>query len=572
MTTILLLIITLGVLVMGYRFYAKFLALGVFRTNVDAKTPALRRGGSHDFVASDRFALFADNTAAMGALALLGVTVAALWGWIPAFLWVVAGTLAIGGAYAFGSLRASLRRSGDSLAGITFDLVGIWGALPLYALGVFLLCFLCALMSVLLGQLLHAHPESAWSLLFLLLIPLLLRRAPAALTTAATWVWVSVGVALFLIGVTLGQWSPLSVSGNLRVSAGSAELFSFPQGLFWTAIILMFSYSSVKAPVTRFFQPKSSVVGILILLLAALVALGLILSAAPLVAPDFQLDGELPSLFPLLFLVISGGAVCGIHAMMITGPTVRRIRHQRDAPGIAYGSMVVVAGLAVLLLLALCAGFGTEEEWRSVYGFWPDQAALYIWLDLAVVKMARFVASCGMPLSWAVGMTAAVVASMILILLEYALRTLAYAMEEGVEDFELGFLKGPHYRERLAVGITAATALWMLQVEPSLKHWLLFGLTNQLFAGVFLMVLTVLMTKLSRNTTFLLIPALFMLTVALWGLVWLLLDWWQKQEWFLFVTSLILGGLALLSLIVCLNVLMKSRQQHDDAVSMRPSL
>ena len=314
MATTFLLIVTLIVLFMGYRFYAKFLALSVFRTNVDAKTPALRRGGSHDFVSASRWVLFADNTAAMGALALLGVTIAVAWGWIPAFLWVVVGTLAAGGTYALAVLRASLRRSGDSMAGIVFDLIGVWGALPMYGLGLFLLVFLCALTSVLLGQLLQAHPESTWSVLILLIMPQLLRWGAAARSPVAAWVGVNVGAALFLLGITLGQWFPLSVSGNLHVSVGNTQLFYLPQGLIWLVLVLLYGYRSVKAPVTQSSQPKSSVVGVLLMVMTALVMVGLILSAPPLAAPDFQLQGELPSLFPLLFLVVSGGAVCGVGA------------------------------------------------------------------------------------------------------------------------------------------------------------------------------------------------------------------------------------------------------------------
>ena len=572
MTTILVLVIAVCVFAMGYRFYAKFLALSVLRTNVDAKTPALRRGGGHDFVPSSTWALFADNMAAMGILAVLGVAIAVVWGWIPAFLWIVVGTLVAGGAYAFAGLRASLRRSGDSLAGIVFDLIGVWGALPMYLLGVLLLIFLCGLMSVLLGQMLQAHPESAWSFLGFLFVPLLLRRGLAAKSKATVWVWVNAGVALFLIGTMLGQWLPVNVFGTLRIHTGSIELLSFPHSLVWTSIALIFSYRSIKAPVTHQFQPRSTIVGVLVVMMMLLVAFGLVLSSAPLVAPNFQLETDLPSLFPLLFLVVSGGAICGIHALLITGPTVRRISHQRDAPVIGYGSMVITGVLAVLILLVLCAGFSSEEDWATVYGVWPEHAALYVWLDLAVIKMARFMAAGGIPLAWSVGAVAAVVAGMVLVTLEYALRTLAYAMEECVEDFELGFLRGPNYRERIAVGITAVAALWLFQVGPNLQHWLLFGLANQLFAGVFLLVLTLLMNRLSRNTTFLLVPALFMLLISLWSLIWLSIDWWQKQQWLMLFSTFVVGGLAVVSLFICVNAFMKTRQQHGDTVSIPPSL
>lgn len=566
MNTLLLLVTVLCVFVMGYRYYTKFLALGVLRVNKDASTPAIRRGDGHDLVATDRWVLITNIIAALAIVSILGVAVGVVWGWIPAFLWIVVGTLVAGATFALASLWASLRRSGDSLAGVVYDVTGIWGALPMYFLGVIVLVFVCALTSVLLGQLLQAHPEATWSFLSLLIIPVLLRRALVAQSPLALLIWLNAGIVLFTFGIFLGQWLPLSATGIWRFHIGSFEILHLSNELIWGTMALILGYKSIKAPVARVAQPRGAIMGVLLIMVLLLVVAGLVLSPAPLVAPDFQLGSDLPDMFPLLFLVITGGAISGVCALIMTGPMVRQIKHQQDVPMLGYGSMLGVGILAVISLLALCAGFTTQNDWLSIYGTWPDQAALYVWLDLAIIKMARFVAAVGIPLPWAVAAVAAVFAGLALTMLEYALRTLAYAVEEFVEDFELKPLFSPHFRERLAVGIAAIAALWLFQADLGLKHWLMFGLANQLFAGIFLMVLTLILLRMSRSTMFLFLPATFTLVCAVWGLIWVMIDWWQKQEWPLLLTGCVIGLLALLSLVACASAFARVRHQHESTI------
>ena len=332
MNTLLLLAIVLCVFVMGYRYYAKFLALAVFRINKDAPTPAKRRSDQHDLVATERWVLFSNIIAGFGILSVLGVAVGVIWGWIPAFLWVVAGSLVAGGTLALASLWSSLRRSGDTLAGVVYDQIGIWGALPMFLLGALVLLCLCALMSVLLGQLLQAHPEASWSFLCLAIAPILLRRGTGIQTNPTLLIWLNLGMLLFMAGILLGQWFPLSATGIWRFHIGSFEILNLSNELIWATVALILAYKSTRAPVSRLAQPRGALVGVLLILLVLLVAVGLILNPSPLVAPDFQFDSELPGVFPLLFLVITGGAISGVYALIMTGPIVRQIKRQKDVP------------------------------------------------------------------------------------------------------------------------------------------------------------------------------------------------------------------------------------------------
>ncbi len=559
-----LIVIVLLVFIMGYRFYAKFLLLGVFRTEKDEPTPARQHGDTLDFSPCNRWLLLGHNAAAnVGILSITGVGIAVVWGWIPAFLWVVVGTLVAGGTYALAALWASLRQGGNSVAGIVFDVAGAWAALPLFFLGAFLLVFLASLMCVLLGQLLQAHPEAVWVFFSMVLTPWLIRRSLSSRSVVGKITWAFATIGLLAAGIILGQEYPLRFSGTSTLDINGLGVFRITQETPWVAIALALSYHSIRAPVSAIAHPRGLIVSVLLVILMLLTGAGLLLAAPPLVAPEFNIDAGLPKVFPLLFLVVSGGAISGVYALIVTATTVRQIEQSRHVPVISYGSVMLDGLLAVLVLVVLCAGFSTTAEWSSMYGQWPDNVEIFVWVDLAITKLGRFVAATGIPMPVAIGVVASIIAGLALTMLENSLRALSFGVEEFVEDFDLSYLKGNRFRERIAVGIVIFATICLLQVDLGLDHWLFFGLANQLFAGCFMLVLSLILLRSSSGTLFALLPALFVLSCALWGLVWLLLDWWQKEEWILFVMTCVVGVSTMVSVFACASAFMKVRQQNS---------
>ena len=563
MNALILMGIVLLVFIMGYRFYAKFLVLGIFRTENDMPTPARQRGDTLDFSPCNRWLLLGHNAAAnVGILSITGIGIAVVWGWIPAFLWVVVGTLIAGGTYALAALWASLRQGGNSLAGIVFDIVGAWAALPLFFLGAFILVFLTALTCVLLGQLLQAHPEAAWVFLSMIFLPLLISRSLSSQPVVGKLVWVFAAVGLLAVGIILGQQYPLRFSGTSILNINGIDVFRISQETPWVAIALAMAYHSIRVPVSAIARPRGVLVAVLLVTLLLLTGAGLLLSAPSIIAPDFNNDAGLPNVFPLLFLVVSGGAISGVYALIVTGTTVRQVEQSQHAPAISYGSVMLDGVLAALLLVALSAGFSTTGEWSAMYGQWPVTAEIYAWLDLAVTKLGRFVAATGIPMPIAIGIVASIIAAMALTMLENSLRALSFGVEEFIEDFDLKSLKGNRVRHRITVGIVIFATICLLQVDLRVDHWLFFGLANQLFAGCFMLVLSLIVLRYSSGTLFVLLPALFVLGCALWGLVWLVIDWWQKEAWILFIMTCIVGAAAVTSIFACTGALLKARQNN----------
>lgn len=568
MNAVILMAIVLCVFVMGYRFYGKFLVLAVFPPLDDAAVPARRHEDGHDYLPVGRWRLAGYHVAAgTGLLSITGAGIGAAWGWVPAFLWIVVGTLVAGGVYALAGLWASLREDGNSLAGVVFGAAGAWAGLPVFLLGTGLLVLVCTLTLVLLGQLLQTHPEAAWPFLALLLATGTARRAFSSDTVQRKLLWGAATGAILTAGIYLGQVLPLQVVGQLTLVTNDAVAVRLPGEAVWVAIALAAAFHSANAPAPAVATPRGTLVGMLIVLLMLLVACGLAFSSPVLVAPDFNNAEGLPSLFPLLFLVITAGSVSGVCALVATGPTMRQIERHADASTVAFSGVLLNGGLAVLILITLCAGFTEAAEWTSIYSALPATADVFTWIDLAITKAGRFVAALGIPMPTAVAIVAAVVASMALSMLEATLRTLSFGVEEFAEDFAVTRIRGRKQRARVATVGIAATAFLLLQFDLGLNHWLFLGLVNQLFAGCVMLLLGLVMLRNSRGAAFLLTPASFVLVCAFWGLFWLLPYWWNAGNRLVFALAVAAGVLASVSVIACLRAFVAARQQDPTAAS-----
>ncbi len=566
MNAVFLIVIVLCVFVMGYRFYAKFLVLGVFRPRKDVTTPAHQQADPHDYSACNRWLLLGYHAAAsVGLVSITGVGIGVAWGWVPAFLWIVVGTLVAGGIYSLASLWSSLRDGGNSMAGVIFEAAGAWAALPVFLLGVALLVLMCTLTAVLLGQLLQAHPDATWFFLSLAASAWPLRRMLSSHSGLARLMWVAATTGLLITGMFLGQMFPLSIGGELALDINGDEVLQIPNEAPWVAVALVMAFRSIDAPISAIGRPRGVVVGILLALVMLLTVSGLVLSAPTIVAPEFNVETTLPDLFPLLFLAISAGSISGVTALIATGPTMRQINQHKDASVITFGSAMINGSLAVLVLAVLCAGFSETGEWSSMYGSLPDRADVFAWLDLAVTKMGRFVAALGVPLHLAVTMVAAIVASMALTMLESTLRALSFSVEEFAEDFSVERLRGRKKRARIATGIVVVATGFALQVDLGLNHWLFLGLTNQLFAGTVMLMLSLILFKHSRGMTFVLVPGLFVLICATWGLFWLLLDWWNSGHWALLFMASAGGLLAVATAVAAIKAFVKERRRLGTA-------
>ena len=174
MSAIVLAAIGLGTMFLGYRFYSKFIAEKIYRLDPDFETPSHTMRDDVDYVPTHRVVLWGHHfTAVAGAAPIIGPAIAVIWGWLPAFLWVVIGTTFFAGVHDFGAIWASVRNRARSIGALTGDVVGL-RARNLFMVVIFLLLLMVnAVFAVAISDALVATPASvipAWTAIAVALV------------------------------------------------------------------------------------------------------------------------------------------------------------------------------------------------------------------------------------------------------------------------------------------------------------------------------------------------------------------------------------------------------------------
>lgn len=567
MHAVILILLALAIWVMGYRFYGKFLRLGILQLHEEFDVPAVARAGDPEFEPRGRWTVSAFHAAAStGLLSLIGAAIAVVWGWVPAFLWVLLGGMVAASVLAVGVLWTTVRRSGDTLAGVAFDLTGLPAALALFFLGVVLLILVGSVLGMVLGGLVHAHPETTWPFLSLFIVGGWLRadRPRAPLIMAA-------GVALFAAAWFSGQYFPLSLAGNWTFSVRGVEVVSLRHELIWAVIALAIAYRAACGRASESTHGRGILAAGLTVSVMALFLIGTATQGDALDAPQFNDVAGLPPAPVLIFLVLTGGALSGMHALVASGMTARHIGRQQDVMPSGYLGVGLDSLVAVMVIAALVTGFSDNEVWRTVYGTWPTYGGLYVWVDLAITKIALAISALGIPLAWSVGLVAAMCMLLALSMLETALRILAGSVEEFVQDFEVEWMNTPRFKQQAAVALVGVAAFLISQSHVNLQHWLLLGIANQWFACLVMLLLGLVLWQARRPALFCWAPLAVIGPLSLWGTAWIMLQWVYQSDWGLFAVgaTICLAGLFFLISAALSAARMRRQMAQETTVAPR---
>lgn len=566
MHPVILILLAVAIWVMGYRFYGKFLRLGILQLHEDFSTPAVARSDHPGFEPRGRWTVSTFHAAtSAGLLSVIGAAVAVVWGWVPAFLWVMLGSMIAATVLVVGVLWATMRQSGDSLAGVAYDLAGLPAALALFFLGIVLLILVGGVLGMVLGSLLHAHPETTWPFLSVFLVGGLLRAdiQHAPLRAAAA-------LALFVAAFFVGQYFPLSLGGSWTFSIRGVEVFGLRHELIWAVVALIIAYRAACTRASEGTHGRGMLAALLALAVLVLFIAGTALQGNALDAPQFNDVEGLPAAPVLLFIVVTGGALSGMHALVASGFTARSLQHQQDIMPAGYLGVGLDSLLAVMVIVALVAGFADQEMWRNVYGTWPVYGGLYVWVDLAITKIALAISATGVPLAWSVGLVAAMCALLALSMLETALRILSGSVEELVQDFELEWLDTPRFKQQAAVALTGAAALLLSQSHVNLQHWLLVGIINQWFACLVLLLLGLVLWRARRPALFCWAPLAVIGPLTLWGTTWIMLQWYHQGDLWLLVVGVVACLAGVIFLVAAARSVARLRRQMAQEPAIAP--
>lgn len=417
--------------VFGYRFYAKLLALDVFRLHEHYNTPAHARADGHDYVPTHPQLLFGHHLAATtGAAAFAAPLVALGWGWVPAFLWITVGSAVAAGTYALGSFWLTVRdprhtadsaamRFGRHARPALFALMlvaalilvaaaaGFTGLVLARFPGAVLPLIAVGALAFALGSYLHGRSESE-----------LLPACAAALFAALLAVWL------------LGR-APLAFEGSLALALGGRVWLALDGTVVWVVLALVYALLTARLPVWKLSRPRAFLTALLLLLLLVLFYAALFVAHPALVAPEFHMDASGRGALPGMFLLVGVGALAGWQLLIVHGVTGRELRRESDARYVGYGS-ALVQGLAALSALLLGAvAFATPEEWSAHYAALPSAGELPAAAVFYVNALARHLGALGLDAASARNFAATVLAGLSLALLEAGVRALGHLLADA---------------------------------------------------------------------------------------------------------------------------------------------
>ncbi|MCP5059135.1 MAG: carbon starvation protein A [bacterium] len=535
----------------GYRFYSKFLSKRIFALADDEPVPSRTFEDGVDFVPTRKDVLWGHHfTSIAGAAPIVGPAIAVIWGWLPALLWVALGTVMMGAVHDFSALVISLRHRGSSIGEIAGQVISPRVRTLFLLIVSFLIWIVLAVFAFIIGTLFTQYPGAIFPINVQIIVAMLLgwlvyRRGVNILPPSL------VAYAVLLTAVFFGN--------------GFAEAFPAVTSISvtgWVWILLIYSFVASVLPVWLLLQPRDYLNAHQLLTGLALLTLGLIVLQPSIVAPMVNPNPEgAPPMIPFLFITIACGAISGFHGLVSSGTTSKQIGCASDARAIGYGGMLGEGALGMLAVLASTAGFVTFQDWSTHYGSWGAANGLGAKLSAFVDGGARFVSSLGIPTETAATFIAVMVIAFAATSLDTGARIQRLVISELAEAY--GWKALTNRFAAGAVGISAALVLAVTQAggKGGLILWPLFGTTNQLVAGVTLLVVSVWLRKQGKPVVYTLIPMLLVGLATVVAMTGEVISYYQafSERWLLAISGSTILVLDVWVMLEGLKVLLSSR-------------
>ncbi|MBD3335661.1 MAG: carbon starvation protein A [Candidatus Eisenbacteria bacterium] len=524
MSPVLVTALCFAVYIAGYHFYAGHLARRVFRLDPDFKTPAHTMTDSVDYVPTRKGILFGHHYASIAGLSpMLGPAIAVIWGWVPALLWVVFGTIFIGAVHDFSTLVLSVRRRGTSIGKVAEDVMGRRAKTLFHVIIFFLISLAMGVFAYVVATLFSSPAPPAQ--------PSGVQHPEAVLPT----------VSLMLLAICVGL---LVYKRNARITPLTAIAFVIMLGLVfvglanpilgigrdsWTYALLIYCFIASILPVWLLLQPRDYLNSLLLFLGLLLMYLGFFARGPSFAAPAVQADPEgAPSLFPFVFITIACGAISGFHGLVSSGTTAKQLNKEPDAKFIGYGGMIGESMLGLVAVLACTCGFATMTDWARHYSSWNAAEGLGPKMAAFITGAGTFLTSLGIPRAWGEAFVALIAISFALTSMDSGTRLLRFNINEVGETLRWPIFKNRYISSALAAGAIGFFALLRVpmdvggatQYRPAgLALWALFGTTNQILGGLALLAVTLYLWQKRRPVVFTLVPMVFMLVTTLAAMI-----------------------------------------------------
>lgn len=352
MSAVLILLIAFALLALGYIFYGSWLAKQ-WGVDPNHETPAHTSYDGKDFVPANPAVLMGHHFSSIaGAGPINGPIQAAVFGWVPVFLWIVIGGIFFGAMHDFGALFASIRHNGGSIGEVIKDEMGVKAQrlFTIFALLVLILV-IASFTAVVAGTFVSEGP------VFTVGRANVSGNASTA-TTSLLFIVIAFifGYFVYRKNCKVGPATVVGIIGIVLITIAGLNFGVNASRTFWVLFIAVYIVVASLLPVWMLLQPRDYLSSFLLYGMMIIAFVGIVFSGATVDLPAFTgwkgLNGS-ASLFPTLFITVACGAVSGFHSLIGSGTTSKQLDSEKDAKVIGYGAMIVESALAIIALIAI---------------------------------------------------------------------------------------------------------------------------------------------------------------------------------------------------------------------------
>ena len=363
---------------LGYRYYSKYISDRIFNLSDNFSTPAHKKKDDIDYVPTKKHILFGHHfTSIAGAAPIIGPCIAVFWGWLPAVLWVVLGTVVMGAVHDFGALTISLKEKGQSIANIASSVINKRIRIMFLCFVVCLTWLVLAVFAMAISKLFTLYPSSVLPVNIEIIIAIIMGYLIYKKKINSFFPSI-IALCILYLFIYLGTLYQI----NLNIHN--------PQNIW---IILLFIYSGIASmlPVWLLLQPRDYINSHQLLVGLGLIYTSILIFKPEITAPALNLSSGGPPIIPFLFVTIACGAISGFHGLVSSGTTSKQIDKPSDARMIGYGSMLGEGSLALATIIASVAGialvtnceingvFHEHLSWGAYYETGNMQLKINLW-------------------------------------------------------------------------------------------------------------------------------------------------------------------------------------------------
>ena len=531
MNSVVLVFIGFAVFFMGYKYYSLYLGNNIYNINDDQTVlPSSSFEDGIDYIPTKKHILFGHHfTSIAGAAPIIGPCVAAYWGWLPALLWILIGTVFMGAAHDFGALVTSVKEKGRSIADIASSTISDRARIMFLIFVILLVWLVLAVFAMAIADLFVSVPTSVIPINVQIIIAItmgfLIYKKKIDIFIPSL---IALGLLYFFVWV--GTTSPVDFTDTMPIQSAKN---------LW--IILLFIYSAIASllPVWTLLQPRDYINSHQLFVGLGLLFLGIFVAHPTVDAPAIRSlsDPGTPSLFPLLFVTIACGAISGFHGLVASGTSSKQLAKLSDSRMVGYGGMIGEGTLALVSMITAVAGISlvaqanlpavgpvSDLNWSVYYDTWAHASGNKA--SAFVLGGGALLTSIGLSEPLANTLMAVLVISFAATTLDTATRIQRFILNEFGKATKVEILSNRYIATLIAIIPAVLMAFWNITDPGSgvIRQagwvlWPIFGASNQMLAALTLMVLTLYYWQKKKPFLPLLIPMLVIMVVTLSALL-----------------------------------------------------